>query len=457
MRRSARPARAATRLLVAPRQRLAPLIDASADTETDADTRLRVDWCLEGATPHTLSDTSPPEAWQALTRLAASHPVTLLLAADAVSHFHLAAPRGLKRREWPLLLETVTSEAVDQLHLNPLQRGRGHLELIALPRAELAAWRAWARRLGLAPTGWSCAFLALPRPATPDQITTLDDGSHRLCLGLAAPVAPGAPEARQWLAWPRDWPLPPAWRERDCQVVDGNIDTGPDTDAHGDTGQPRQHDGERGDGDGDGERDDDERQDGGEAAAAQARLRSLTWLADQPPAALPFADDSGARRQGITWQPQRRTRWLAGAIALLALLDASLWLATSWREDAATSQRQAAALAARFVGPPPADARAALASRADAIDALAQRNRQLSEALATATAQLAATPWQLSRLAVSGNRATLAWRYPEPPAPVVLNRARQALATLGEAQWQALPGELSLNLPLAADTPEPKP
>ncbi|WIX31975.1 type II secretion system protein GspL [Salinicola sp. JS01] len=256
MRRSARPARAATRLLVAPRQRLAPLIDASADAETDADTRLRVDWCLEGATPHTLSDTSPPEAWQALTRLAASHPVTLLLAADAVSHFHLAAPRGLKRREWPLLLETVTSEAVDQLHLNPLQRGRGHLELIALPRAELAAWHAWARRLGLAPTGWSCAFLALPRPARPDQITTLDDGSHRLCLGLAAPVAPGAPEARQWLAWPRDWPLPPAWRERECQVVDG---------------------------DGDGERHDDERHDGGEAAAEQARRRSLTWLAAQPP------------------------------------------------------------------------------------------------------------------------------------------------------------------------------
>ncbi|WP_353979824.1 type II secretion system protein GspL [Salinicola endophyticus] len=432
MRRSARPARAATRLLVAPRQRLAPLIDASADTETDADTRLRVDWCLEGATPHTLSDTSPPEAWQALTRLAASHPVTLLLAADAVSHFHLAAPRGLKRREWPLLLETVTSEAVDQLHLHPLQRGRGHLELIALPRAELAAWRAWAQRLGLAPTGWSCAFLALPRPATPDQITTLDDGSHRLCLGLAAPVAPGAPETRQWLAWPRDWPLPPAWRERECQVVDG-------------------------DGDGDGERDDDERHDGGEAAAEQARRRSLTWLAAQPPAALPFADDSGARWQGIAWRPRRRTRWLAGAIALLALLDASLWLATSWREDAATSQRQAAALAARFVGPPPADARAALDSRADAIDALARRNHQLSEALATATAQLAATPWQLSRLAVSGNRATLAWRYPEPPAPVVLNRARQALATLGEAQWQALPGELSLNLHLAADTPEPKP
>ncbi|MBZ9558105.1 MULTISPECIES: type II secretion system protein GspL [unclassified Modicisalibacter] len=432
MRRSARPARAAIRLLVAPRQRLAPLIDASAETETDADTRLRVDWCLEGATPHTLSDTSPPEAWQALTRLAASHPVTLLLAADAVSHFHLAAPRGLKRREWPLLLETVTSEAVDQLHLQALQRGRGHLELIALPRAELAAWHAWAQRLGLAPTGWSCAFLALPRPARPDQITTLDDGSHRLCLGLAAPVAPGAPETRQWLAWPRDWPLPPAWRERECQVVDG-------------------------DGDGDGERDDDEQHDGGEAVVEQARRRSLTWLAAQPPAALPFADDSGARRQGITWQLQRRTRWLAGAIALLALLDASLWLATSWREDAATSQRQAAALAARFVGPAPADAQAALASRADAIDALARRNHQLSEALATATAQLAATPWQLSRLAVSGNRATLAWRYPEPPAPVVLNRARQALATLGEAQWQALPGELSLKLSLAADTPEPTP
>ncbi|WP_110602269.1 type II secretion system protein GspL [Salinicola lusitanus] len=440
MRRPGRPARAAARLLVAPRERLAP----------GDDTLAGIDWCLEGATPQTLSAASPPEAWQALTRLAASHPVTLLLPADAVSHFHLAAPRGLKRREWPLLLETVTSDAVDQLHLHPLQRGRGHLELIALPRAELAAWRAWAQRLGLAPAGWSCAFLALPQPAAPDQITTLDDGSHRLCLGLAAPAAPGAPETRQWLAWPRDWPLPPSWRERDCQVVDGAIDT--DADTHGDTGQPRPCDDHRGDG----ERDDD-RNAGGEAAAEQARRRSLTWLAASPPAALPFADDSGARRPGINWQPQRRTRWLAGAIALLALLDASLWLATTWRAEAAAGQQQAAALAARFAGPPPVDAQAALATRADAIDALARRNRQLSEALATATAQLAATPWQLSRLAVTGTRASLTWRYPEPPAPVVVNRARQALATLGEAQWQPGPGELSLALPLTANALEPSP
>ena len=313
----------------------------------------------------------------------------------------------------------------------------------------LAAWRAWAQRLGLAPAGWSCAFLALPQPAAPDQITTLDDGSHRLCLGLAAPAAPGAPETRQWLAWPRDWPLPPAWRERDCQVVDGAIDT----DAHGDTRQPRQRNDEHGDG----ERDDNERHDGGEAAAEQARRRSLTWLAAQPPAALPFADDRGARWPGISWQPQRRTRWLAGSIALLALLDASLWLATTWRAEAAAGQQQAAALAARFVGPPPVDAQAALATRADAIDALARRNRQLSEALATATAQLAATPWQLSRLAVTGTRASLTWRYPEPPAPVVVNRARQALATLGEAQWQPGPGELSLALTLSANALETSP
>ncbi|WP_198651312.1 type II secretion system protein GspL [Salinicola sp. CPA57] len=451
MRRSGRPARAATRLLVAPRQRLAPLTDAGADantgTGTGTGTMPCVDWCLEGTTPQTLSAASPAEAWQALTRLAATHPVTLLLPADAVSHFHLAAPRGLKRREWPLLLETVTSDAVDQLHLHALQRGRGHLELIALPRAELAAWHAWAQHLGLAPAGWSCPFLALPRPATPEQITTLDDGSHRLCLGLAAPAASGAPETRQWLAWPRDWPPPPIWRERDCQVVDGAIDTHLDADTHGGAGQPQQC----------GDNRDDDGNDGGEEAAEHARRRSLTWLAARPPAALPFADDSGPRWHGAAWRPRRRTRWLAGAIALLALLDASLWLATSWREDAAASQRQAAALAARFTTAPPADAPTALARREAAIEALTQRNRQLSEALAQATAQLAATPWQLSRLAVTGNQATLAWRYPEPPAPVVVNRARQRLADLGEPQWQAGPGELSLNLSLAANTPEPTP
>ncbi|WP_110689002.1 type II secretion system protein GspL [Salinicola endophyticus] len=440
MRRPGRPARAAARLLVAPHERLAP----------GDDTLACIDWCLEGATPQTLSAASPPEAWQALTRLAVTHPVTLLLPADAVSHFHLAAPRGLKRREWPLLLETVTSDAVDQLHLHPLQRGRGHLELIALPSAELAAWHAWAQRLGLAPAGWSCAFLALPRPATPDQVTLLDDGSHRLCQGLAPPAAPGAPETVQWLAWPRDWPLPPAWRECDCQVVDGAIE------PNGDTGQPRQCDDHRGDGDDDAEREDD-RNAGGEAAAEQARRCSLTWLAASPPAALPFADTSGPRWPGATWRPPRRTRWLAGSIALLALLDASLWLATTWRAEAAAGQQQAAALAARFTMATPADAQAALARREAAIEALAQRNRQLSEALAQATAQLAATPWQLSRLAVNGNQATLSWRYPEPPAPVVVTRARQRLAALGEPQWQPGPGELSLALTLSANALEPSP
>ncbi|NRB58208.1 MAG: hypothetical protein HRU39_19890, partial [Salinicola sp.] len=365
MRRSARPARAATRLLVAPRQRLAPLTDVGADTDTDTDIQLRVDWCLEGATPQTLSATSPPEAWQALTRLAASHPVTLLLAADAVSHFHLAAPRGLKRREWPLLLETVTSDAVDQLHLHALQRGRDHLELIVLPSAELAAWHAWAQRLGLAPAGWSCAFLALPRPTTPDQITTLDDGSHRLCLGLAAPAAPGAPETRQWLAWPRDWPLPPAWRERECLRVDAerpgtaDSDAGAGIDASADTDfdvgmdeSPDTRPAVGSDTSAAGSHHGSQAGDAASDVAEEARRRSLIWLATQPPTALPFADDSGARWQGITWRPQRHTRWLAGAIALLALLDASLWLATSWREHTAAGQRQAAALAARFVGPP---------------------------------------------------------------------------------------------------------
>ena len=44
-----------------------------------------------------------------------------------------------------------------------------------------------------------------------------------------------------------------------------------------------------------------------------------------------------------------------------------------------------------------------------------------------------------------------------PPAPVVVTRARQRLAALGEPQWQPGPVELSLALTLSANALEPSP
>lgn len=101
-------------LLVAPRHRHSP----------GAEEKIVVDWCYrDGSAQGQLTADSPNEAWQALARHCAQTPATLLLPADAVSHFHLAAPRGLKRSEWPLLLEEVASDDAQKLHLHALQRG----------------------------------------------------------------------------------------------------------------------------------------------------------------------------------------------------------------------------------------------------------------------------------------------------------------------------------------------
>lgn len=399
-----------SRLLIAPRGRMAPTPDET----------ITLDWCSDNGDSATLTPQCDDSAWQVLARRCDSAEAILLLSADAVSHFHLAAPPGLKRSEWPLLLEDVTTEAVDSFHLHPLQRGRDHLELLALPAGELTAWQAWAQHRGLTLKGWSTAFLALALPDSPASASVLDDGHHHLFKGIGEPIAGGRQAAIQWLAWPREWTLPPSWRGRRMHIANGDA-TAAESENLALAGSD----------------------------AEQARRESLTWLVDQGLPALPFSPSATPRRPLHHLLPGQRARRLGGAIAVLILLNVALWLMAELDERGRLALADEAALAARFEGTSPPNAASLLAAREAAIDALAQRNRRLETELDRATALLEDTRWQLARLEVEGRQARLGWRYAEPPAPVVIERARQQLSALGSPQWQAGQEELLLELSLA--------
>lgn len=393
-------------IVIAPRQRHSPA----------AEEKIALDWCYrDGRAQGQLTPDSPAEAWQALAQRCVPTPATLLLPADAVSHFHLAAPRGLKRSEWPLLLEEMTSDDARTLHLHALQRGRGHLELVALSRDELIRWQTWAHSLALTLAGWSVAFMALDVPAQNAEAATLDDGEHRLFKGYGEPVTPAGPAAMEWLAWPRAWPAPPAWQARHWQEA-----VTPDTSA----------------------------------SAEAVRSQSLAWVAARLPAPLPFAGASVTGRSShsagrlTALLPGRHARLTAAALAVLIALNGALWLATQMIERHRQAQHNQAALAMRFTGETPPAALARLADRRDAIDALAQRNHRLKAALRHITPLLDAHQWQLARQAVNGQQVVLGWRLPRPPAPVEITQASQRLSPIGETQWLAEQGELTLSFAL---------
>lgn len=389
---------------------------------TGADEKIAIDWCYrDGSAQGQLTPDSPDEAWQALVRRCAQTPATLLLPADTVSHFHLAAPRGLKRSEWPLLLEEVSSDNAQTLHLHALQRGRGHLELVALSSDELHRWQTWAHTLQLTLAGWSVAFMALEVPDQNDEAATLDDGEYRLFKGRGEPVTPAGPTCVEWLAWPRAWSAPPGWQERHwLEAV-----------AHEES-----------------------------ASNEAVRTQSLAWVATRLPAPLPFSGSS-ARGRSINrvgrltaLLPGRHARLTAVALAVLIAVNGALWLATQMVEGNRQAQHSKASLAMRFTGEVPSAVLDQLADRRDAIDALAQRNHRLKEALSHITPLLDERQWQLSRQAINGQQVVLSWRPPGPPAQVEITQANQRLSPIGETRWQAEQGELTLSFALDRVAPE---
>lgn len=154
-----------------------------------------------------------------LVGLCRQHAAVLLLPPDAVSHFSPAHPRGVKRREWPLLIEEQVATQVSRLTLAALERRPERLELVAVERQLLAAWQAWLGDRNLGVGYWASGFMGLPAPDTPEQVCVLDDGTYWMIKARDAEL----PEVERWLSWPRDWQplLPPGVSDRHRQGPEG--------------------------------------------------------------------------------------------------------------------------------------------------------------------------------------------------------------------------------------------
>ena len=284
---------------------------------------------------------------------------------------------------------------------------------MALSTNELQRWQVWAHSLALNLSGWAVSFLALPLPDQRDDATTLDDGEYRLFKGYGEPLASGAPTI-EWLAWPRAWPTPPEWRERHWQ-------------------EPITH--------------------AASASAEALRSQVLAWVAARLPAPLPFPGTSAKHRSAhsanrLTGQLGRKARLTAAALALLIAINGTLWLATKIIQVNHQAELNQATLAMRFSGEIPPSAFTRLAERREAIDALAERNQMFKEALGHALSLLDERQWPLSRQTIDGQQVALSWRPHAPPAQVTISQAIQRLSPLGDTQWQAAQGELTLTFAL---------
>lgn len=133
--------------------------------------------------------------------------VALIVPAAHCSHFQVPAPPGLKRQEWPLLLEDVLQQPAEQIQVNCLSRVNGHLELLVMDRARIAGWLADCEALGVAPACLWTEMQLLPAPL-PGQLLRWSRASDS-CLKRADDKG-----AQHWLTWPALLgDLPDGWRE----------------------------------------------------------------------------------------------------------------------------------------------------------------------------------------------------------------------------------------------------
>lgn len=121
--------------------------------------------------------------------------VALIIPAALCSHFQVAAPPGLKRHEWPMLLEDVLQQPVDQVQVNCLSRANGQLELLVVERARVNGWLAECEALDLVPTCLWAEPQLLPHQA-PGQLLcwSRTDGA---CFKRG-----GDDGTQAWLFWP---------------------------------------------------------------------------------------------------------------------------------------------------------------------------------------------------------------------------------------------------------------
>ncbi|AXO89627.1 type II secretion system protein GspL [Pseudomonas parafulva] len=122
--------------------------------------------------------------------------VALVVPGEACSHFQLAAPPGLKREEWPLLLEDRLVQDLDAVDCACIGRTAGQLRLVVTARHRLDEWLAQCAAWGLQVERCWAEF-QLPAAPRPGQGWHWQQGTQDLCARISQ-------EGReQWLAWPQ--------------------------------------------------------------------------------------------------------------------------------------------------------------------------------------------------------------------------------------------------------------
>ena len=122
--------------------------------------------------------------------------VALVLPAQACSHFRVPAPPGLKREEWPLLLEDRLLQGTDEVICACLAREPGHLRLLVVARQQLDDWRGQCAEWGLQVSRCWAELQLLPPPEAGCAWQWQRTPGMSLYKGLAEDGQ------EHWLAWP---------------------------------------------------------------------------------------------------------------------------------------------------------------------------------------------------------------------------------------------------------------
>lgn len=144
--------------------------------------------------------------WPPPPGLLHSDRVALVMPALLCSHFLLPAPPGLKRHEWPLLLEDQLQQPVEQVQVFCLSRMATHLQLLVVERARVEGWLADAQALGVQPEAVWAQMQLMPQ-ALAGEVLGWD------CAEEYLRVRGDAEGRQQWLVWPKALgELPEDWQ-----------------------------------------------------------------------------------------------------------------------------------------------------------------------------------------------------------------------------------------------------
>lgn len=143
--------------------------------------------------------------------------IALIVPGALCSHFQLPAPPGVKREEWPLLLEDRMLQSPEQVLCACLGRQPGLLQLVCVEREHLAQWRATCADWELQVERCWAEFQLLPIAQPGHAVHWQPPAGEALLRGRSI-------DGREhWLAWPGEWgeECPAPWTNLQHECLSG--------------------------------------------------------------------------------------------------------------------------------------------------------------------------------------------------------------------------------------------